>query len=293
MADGIPDDDVPDSRIIAAASQLGAFGTGAASMPIILATLCNPTASALDVARVISHEPGIAARVLRVANSPYYGASGSVATLERAFVLLGSDAVRGIAAAACLDRAALRAAKLSPIDLREMLRHCIATATAAEAVARGTSRHLASEAYIAGLLHDFGVIAQLQSDREAFQQMVDGAGTTPGVPVREVERRHRCVSHERCGAVIFSHWNLPRTLVEAVRHHHAPLEAPEAARPLALLVYVGNQLAVGAGLGYAIELDPAPLSDELIAAVGSTRSELDAIAATLPDLTDEMRRLLA
>ena len=285
-------DEVPYSQILAAASQLGAFGTGVVSLPVILATLCDPSSSALDVARVIAHEPGIAARVLRVANSPYYGASGSVATLERAFVLLGSDAVRGIAAAACLYRAALRAAKLSPIDLRAMLRHCIATATAADALARNRSRQLASEAYIAGLLHDFGVIAQLQSDRTAFQQMIDALSTTPG-PVREVEQLHHCVSHERCGAVIFEHWNLPRPLVEAVRHHHAPHEAPESARMLALLVYVGNHLAVGAGLGYELEPMPAPLSDELLAAVGTTRAQAEAIAATLPERTDEMRRLLA
>lgn len=286
------DGDVSDAQILSAASQLGAFGTGVASLPVILATLCNPSSSALDVARVIAHEPGIAARVLRVANSPYYGASGSVATLERAFVLLGSDAVRGIAAAACLDRAALRAAELSPIDLRAMLRHCIATATAAEAVARVRSRQLAAEAYIAGLLHDFGVIAQLQSDRDAFQQMVAAMGAAPG-PVRDVERLHHCVSHERCGAVIFEHWNLPRSLVEAVRNHHAPYDAPASARALALLVYVGNHLAVGAGLAYELEPEPAPLDDAMLEAVGTTRAELDVIAATLPERTDEMRRLLA
>jgi HD-like signal output (HDOD) protein len=280
-------------RILQAATQLGALGAGEASLPLILSALCDPTRNATDIARVIAHEPGIAARVLRVANSAYYGAAGTVATLERAFVLLGVDAVRGIAAAACLDRAVLRSLKSAPIDLREMLRHSIATAIGAEAIARARHRLLASEAFIAGLLHDFGVTLQLQVDAEAFKAVVDSMQAAPDLSVREREQRHGCVSHEHCAAVVFTEWRLPPNLVAAIAHHHRPEDAPAAARAVAACVALGNQLAISLGLGYALEPGPArPPDDATLAEAGIDLERYEATRAGLLAHVDEYARTL-
>jgi HD-like signal output (HDOD) protein len=288
-----PSKPVSTRRIVEAAAALGALGAGEASLPLILAALCDPTKDATDIAKVIAHEPGIAARVLRVANSSYYGAAGSIATLERAFVLLGVDAVRGIAAAACLDRSVLRALRSAPIDLRDMLRHSIATAIAADGIAQLRHRSIASEAFIAGLLHDFGVTLQLQVDPDALWAVLDSMKDEPGLSVREREARHDCVGHELCAAVVFAEWRLPATLVDAVGHHHHPQSAPESARPIALCVALGNHLAVEMGMGYALEPGPMAASDAMLAEVGIERAQYEAIGAGLAERVEEFARLLA
>src|ERR1700692_2204159 len=91
------------TQILRAAASLGVLGSGANSAPRIMGALCNPAVSPKQVAALVGREPALYARVLRVANSPYYGQSRSITTIDRALVILGTDAVRGIAAAACLD----------------------------------------------------------------------------------------------------------------------------------------------------------------------------------------------
>jgi HD-like signal output (HDOD) protein len=279
--------------ILVAATEIGALGVGKATLPRVLAALCDPGTSASDVGRVIAQEPGLAARVLRVANSAYYGLTGKVSTLERAFVLLGGDAVRGIAAAACLDRAAARALDRSPIDLQHMLRHFVATGSAAEMLARGSAhRRTASEAFIAGLLHDFGVAVQVRVDLAAVERLIKLMENEPPGPVREAEARAHCVGHERCVALVFESWKLPANLVAAVLHHHEPLAAPAEARVVSALVCVANHVAISAGLGYALEPHAAEPVDAAIEFLRLPSELVQRVTQELPRRVEELQQQL-
>jgi HD-like signal output (HDOD) protein len=291
LTDASPDETA--HRILVCAAEIGALGAGRASLAAILARLCDPMSSAEEIARIIAQEPGLAARVLRVANSAYYGASGSVATLERAFVLLGVDAVRGIAAAACLDRAAARAMRSSPIDLRSLLRHSIATAAAAEALARLVSPRVASEAFIAGLLHDFGVTVQVQLDPAAFARLASAVQSEPSTALDLLEHRVECIGHERCAAVVFEAWNLPQGLIGAIRHHHSPSGSPGSGDTVARAVHLANRLAISLGFADALEPGPAEIDDALLAEFGIPRAQLEPVATTLPDRVSDLLHVLA
>lgn len=281
------------SRILESAMALGALGTGQNTIALILATLCNPQATAEQVARAIAQEPGLAARVLRVANSAYYGASGSVATLERAFVLLGVDAVRGIAAAACLNRATSRMVRTSPVDMGAMLRHSIGTAAAAEALARIARRSLAPEAFIAGLLHDFGTTLQLQLDRDGLAALASALRAEPLLDLRQAEERLVGVGHEFAAAVVFEAWKLPATVFDVVRHHHDPVAAPEAVRMLASLVHLGDHLSIACGQGYDLESAVGPVRGDVLAMLPLLPQDIERVAEALPDKVRELQRVLS
>jgi HD-like signal output (HDOD) protein len=257
-----------------------------------MARMCDPQSTAHEVAQVIGRDPGLAARVLRVANSAYYGASGSVATLERAFVMLGVDAVRGIAAAACLDRATVRALRSSPIEIDSMLRHAVSVASAAESLARVSHRSLAAEAFIAGLLHDFGVMLQLQVDRARLLEVIAALGAEPGQNPRAVERSFGCIGHEHCAAVVFRAWNLPETLVAAVGNHHAPAAAPPGSRRLAALVHLADTISLETGHGYAVEPQAWPLQEGTLELLGIQETFLSHVAEALPERTRELQSVL-
>jgi HD-like signal output (HDOD) protein len=279
--------------ILAAAAEIGALGPGKAALPRILAALCSPETDAADVARVIAQEPGLAARVLRVANSAYYGLAGRVATLERAFVLLGVDSVRGIAAAACLDRAATRALDKSQIELQDLLLHSVATAAAAEALARrSVHRRAASEAFLAGLLHDFGVTVQVRIDRAALDRLVSMVAEGPPEPVRAAEERAGCVGHELCVAVVFEAWKLPANLIAAVRHHHDPAAAPEAARVVSSLVYVANHMAIQCKLSFGLEPVAPYRVDGALEFLGISPETLEEVSHDLPGRVAELRQVM-
>ena len=90
--------------ILKSAASIGVIGSGAGTVPRLMAALCDPDVSAAVVEDLVGRDPVLSLRVLRVANSAFYGQSRSITRIERALQLLGLDAVRGIAAAACLDR---------------------------------------------------------------------------------------------------------------------------------------------------------------------------------------------
>jgi HD-like signal output (HDOD) protein len=283
---------VTDARILQAATEIGVLGAGQGLIPLLMARMCDPQSTAHEVAQVIGRDPGLAARVLRVANSAYYGASGSVATLERAFVMLGVDAVRGIAAAACLDRATVRALRSSPIEIDSMLRHAVSVGCAAESLARVSHRSLAAEAFIAGLLHDFGVMLQLQVDRARLLEVIAALEAVPGQNPRAVERSFGCIGHEHCAAVVFRAWNLPETLVAAVGNHHAPAAAPPGSRRLAALVHLADTISLETGHGYAVEPHAWPLQEGTLELLGIQETFLSHVAEALPERTRELQSVL-
>ena len=281
------------TQVLAAASAIGMVGSSGASAARIMGLLCNPQVTARDVAAVIGTEPALAARVLRVANSSYYGLSRTVSSIERALLLLGLDAIRGIAAAACLDRAVSHSGRHSIVDMRALVRHSIATAVASESVARVRHAALAADAFLAGLLHNLGTAVQLQMDRQGVAAMVAELATDPSVDIKALEARHAAVGHEECAGVVFDDWQLPEPLVAACRHHHDPMSAPQQHRTWVALVSMGSTMALESGHTYTLELMPVPRAAMLVALVGASEQDLDRLDSELPErVTDLSRGLL-
>jgi len=145
--------------VVQAARSLRISGSAASSTARLITALCDSSTSADDLSLRIERDPVLCARVLRVANSAYYGQQSSVSTVRRALLVLGLNAVRAIAAAACIDQ--ILPARVAALpDLDAVLRHSLATALAAETLALKERPAIAAEAFIAGLLHNMGVIVQ-------------------------------------------------------------------------------------------------------------------------------------
>jgi putative nucleotidyltransferase with HDIG domain len=202
--------------IAAAARILGAAGggTGAAQL---LPLLYDESASAHQIISCVRTQPALAARVLTVANSAYYGCTGSVGTLERAVSLLGLPAVRGIAATGCMDRLPLPTnSVLNPDRLR---RHSLAVALAAESLSHRSHAGVDSEAFTAGLLHDVGIVllARLRP------QAVAAVGRLPAFhPSTVLKDEVDFIGADHATAA--AHWaeacGLPGWLATALKSHH-------------------------------------------------------------------------
>jgi HD-like signal output (HDOD) protein len=244
---------ITEADIVRAASSLGVIAGGANTAHRILATLCDASLDARQIAEAIQREPALAARVLKVANSAFYGSSRNVATLDRALMLLGLDSVRGIAAAACLDRSVARRSVQAPIDPRALALHSVASAYAAESLARKCGRAIPAEAFMAALLHDFGVPVQERVDSAGVTKLLAALASDPEAQVGALEAQLVQVSHSRCAEVVFESWRLPQTIVVAAKHHDDPSQAPGPAKDLATLVHLGVQIALEAGFTHPLE----------------------------------------
>jgi HD-like signal output (HDOD) protein len=250
------------TQVMRAAAALGVIGGGTQSAHRILSALCDPALGGPEIATILQREPGLAARVLKVANSAFYGRSREVSTAERALMVLGTDAVRGIAAAACLDRSIIRRSGSVAFSPEMLVSHCVASALAAESIARLRHRTIAADAFMAALLHDFGIPVQERLDPDGMNAVIAALRATPEADVTALESTLGMIGHTECAEVIFDAWQLPRAIVVAARHHHDPLAAPGPARELAVIVHLGVQLALDAGFIHPLEPGPLPVPRE-------------------------------
>lgn len=249
----------------------------------VMRTADDDKSSTADVARAISRDQALTSRVLRLANSSYYGAIRTVATVSDAVVLLGFRTVRNLAMAASCQE--LLAGELSGYHMGrgDLWRHSYCVALLAQSLSKRVRYPVDEEAFVAGLLHDVGKVLLSVHMNSQFTLILNTA-SKQRIPFIDAEREVLGFDHAEVGARMLAKWNLPVSLVHAVRHHHAPL-ASKQPTVLACLVHVADIvcLMLGVGLGadgliYSLDtrvLDLLKLSD---ADIEATMAEVSQIA---------------
>jgi HD-like signal output (HDOD) protein len=193
-----------------------------------------PGSSAADVARVISADPALTSRVLRVANSVYYGMSGRVANPSFAVIVVGFQTVRSLAV--------VGAAGLGdPQDLPDgFWPQSLATAAACSLVA-GRAGVVPGEAFATGLLHDLGSALLRQHDKVLYDQVIALAELKGALPLALLQRRTYGGSAATLGAQVLRAWALPHELTSAIERQGDLLE--KTAAPMARTLQAGKVLA--------------------------------------------------
>ncbi len=222
------------------------------ALPTVVARLtrliADPRATASEVNAVLSSDPGLVTKILKLVNSSYYGFSRRITTITNAVVILGFNQVRNLALSAFIfDRFAGGGASPA-FDVNSFWRHSIGSAFVSAGIARRRAAKLEEDAFICGLLHDLGkfIMAQNAPDHVALVMEVV---RRDDILFHEAERLVLDYDHAVLGSLVMERWNLPQTLVDVVRNHHAPLAAPESSRPLCCIARTGEIVARAMLLG--------------------------------------------
>jgi putative nucleotidyltransferase with HDIG domain len=208
-----------------------------------LALVRDPDADTDRLCRIVRTDVGLVARILRAANSVFYGRRAPARTLQDAVLTLGLRKTCDLIVAA----AARQLFRASGTRARDLWHHALATALAAEELARRTRRADPATAFLPGLFHDVGRIAFLLADATSFEVIASLAAAEPE-PAALLEREWYAFDHAEAGASLAAEWGLAPESCDAIRWHHAPTEAPEG-QGLALLVAAADELAYRVGLG--------------------------------------------
>lgn len=207
----------------------------------------DPKVSAADVARVMAADQAMTARVLKLANSAFYGIPRRVSTVTDAVVLLGMRTVRNMTVAlGCqpLMERALPGYALRPGDL---WRHSFCCAFAAQSLAKRARYRVVEEAFVGGLLHDIGKVILNTHMKTEFAAVFQYASEN-NVPFMDAERAVLGFDHAEAGGRVLAKWNLPPALVDCVRYHHDPLSQPTPS-PLTGLVHLADVMCLMLGIG--------------------------------------------
>jgi len=210
------------------------------------------TFSAHELAQAISSDPALTARVLRVANSAYFGFPRRIITVRDAVVLLGFRQVRATALAAC----ALSALPTGgTIDPRPLWQHAITVGLVAELLARSTRRHV-EEAFTAGVLHNIGRLALDQARPAEFRAALTLA-RREGLPLHQAQAALLGYTDAEVGGALALRWAFPEELALAIAHHARPISILSDQDSLAAMVVRARDFTAGQGITDGVE--PPPL----------------------------------
>ena len=241
-------DDVAQARLEALVEEARSLPLSADGVIEAVVESCDdPHASMADVSERIGREPGLAAVVLRQANSAHYGFGRRVDTLVDAAVVLGVGTIRSLAiASAVLRMLAVDRDGLSSFR-RELLQHSVWTGIAARTLARRQDTAHPEKAFLAGLMHELGTIVLTRAARGEYLHVI-ATCRREKLPFWVVERDLFGFDHAVLGSRLTEAWRFPPAISESVLHQHNP-EAARIERGLAETVHVADWLAAELGQG--------------------------------------------
>lgn len=206
-----------------------------------------------EIAQLIEAEPAIAARILKLVNSPFYGLQVPVTSIPQALVFLGSIAVSSIAMAVVVfSRMMLKSQPEAVEQLQRFWWHSACTAFVAKALMRSLEPSLIEQAFTAGLLHDIGKLLMIQLALPQYRELEQRLAA--GEAEHDAERALFGTTHEEAGALLAQRWHFPEVLQTVIRYHSQPQEAPEF-QTQAAVVRIADLLCElwGAGIGEGIQ----------------------------------------
>jgi HD-like signal output (HDOD) protein len=256
--------------------------------------LRNHHSQAGQFAEIIARDPSLTARLLRMVNSVYFGLGTQVGTIEDAVLYLGLRQIRSLALATpVLEDMSAMGADGPQVSWRDFWLHTLACAFATRDLLNHSDVTIDDDTdYITGLLQNVGKVVIAKVFPAEFAQLTQGVYENEA-QVLAAERALLGWDHAAIGAYYLESHKIPAEIVEAVRFHHDPLQAP-ARKHLAAATHLADGYARLAGLSGGVELRPAPTEDELIAAPSAALlwgDDLAARTAQMRPLADSMRRL--
>jgi HD-like signal output (HDOD) protein len=252
----------------------------------ILDIVDDPASTPRQLHDIILHDPALAARVLKVVNSAFYGVPRRVGSIERAILILGVRGVKTVAVAASLGALFAGTAICEGFTGKDLWLHSIAVAVAARDLARATRLSFPDEAFLAALVHDIGLLLALQARPDELR-LVCHAVRTGGGDFCNLERQFIGFDHQELGMSLAARWRLPASCQLAAGYHHRPdAGAADRDRPLVSLVRIADTLCCQGGYGFNLTALAQPLDLDALRptrvdplTVDQTRDRLDGLVA--------------
>lgn len=245
----------------------------------------KPTTSSKDIARVISADPALSAKVITIVNSPAMGLRNKISDLPYAITLMGYDQIRDIVLSVNIVE---KMGKREEQQFIRLWKHSFYCAKVAEIIAKIVGKP-AGEAFTLGLLHDIGKILLGYSNQMAFSSALNNYKYQAGKALHwQSEKQVFGMTHAEIGALAVSYWKMPTLLYEGIWHHHSPRTTAlnSLSEQMAQIVYVADTLcwtlghpSVNSVNPYAGANSETCVQENLLAPIGLNRISFRDVAA--------------
>lgn len=212
----------------------------------VLQQLDNPQSTAKKIADIISFDPILTARLLRIANSAFYGFPRKIKTVKDTIVVLGYETIKGLVVAASVHRLFNKEMSTYKIESGELWRHSVGCAIGAQLLATETGED-PDEAFVAGLLHDVGKVAIDHIVGDDFKEIVKLV-IEDNLTFLQAEKIVLGFDHAEIGSKVAAKWNLPLSLIDAIKYHHDPFRSKNS-KKLAAIIKISDSICLTFGIG--------------------------------------------
>jgi len=197
----------------------------------------NPQSSAKDLAKVISEDQVLTARLLKLVNSSFYGFPQKVTTVTSAIVLLGFEAIRNLLLSTSIMDIFSKGLG-SKENAEQLWNHVLCCGVVSKVIGEKINYHDTEELFVAGLLHDIGKTVELITFPQKFEE-INEISKRRNVMVKEIEEEIFGIGHDSLGKLLATYWKLPKTLQDVMEYHHT-IEGELENNKLVYVVHVSD-----------------------------------------------------
>ena len=189
--------------------------------------LSSEQSNADHISRIVGQDPALAAKVLSVVNSAYFGLGRKISNIAEAVTLLGLRMLRALALSGHLISLYPQQRNWSYFSFDNLNQRAMLVARLANQICRDmkTSQAIQDQAFIAGLLHDLGLLVMASQDAQLYRKVLT-VSAQKNTPLCSVEKKMLGLFHGEVAAYLLNHWKLPAAVTEAVLLHHTPQLSP-------------------------------------------------------------------
>ena len=258
----------------------------------IIQVVEDPKSAAQDMHDIVKNDPALATRILKVVNSAFYGLPSQIASLDRAIIMLGLSAVKNIALASSLAQL-FRGNDISEhFAARDLWRHCIGVGVCSRILAKRAAVALADEYFVAGLVHDMGLLVIGQLFPDALREVAQRCYAEPR-DYRAAELEAVGADHEVFGATLAAKWKFPPALRYAIAYHHDPNQLNPELRRIVTFIYVADTICGKMKHGYYLTAQTQEITADMMETIQVAPEALAGVYEELPEQVEDAEMVLA
>ena len=251
--------------------------------------IADPKSSFKELSEILETDQAMAARVLKIANSAYYGLSGKISSIQHASVVLGHKTLGEIMTMAGTSGLLGNRLKGYGLEAGDLWRHSLGVAFGSKIIATKKNPPLANDAFAAGLIHDAGKLIldrHILERKEAFEEfMADGQQS-----FLNAEKQILGFDHSEIASEVCKSWRVPQTLTIPIRYHHYPSQSK--GDTLAYIVHMADAIAMMTGLGLGIDGLLYQMDDKAAEFLGLQQQDvsniMDEVVESVENIAEQM-----
>ncbi len=215
----------------------------------IISTIIDPDSSAKDLKKIIETDPPLAAKLLKLANSAFYGFPRTISAIHEAIVCIGFEAVRELALNQKVCEIFKKADYINGYSRISLWRHSVAVAVCCKLIYRREFRERGENIYVAGLLHDIGIIVFDQFLHHDFLNILRKSRSEKN-NLLNTENAILHFNHADIGRAIAENWDFPVELVKAIGNHHDAKNVDDKYAKISFTTYIADYAVQDKLIGY-------------------------------------------